>query len=214
MSLTDDTNLKQTKKWNERYAARELVWSARPNQQLVDSLASLGAAPGRALDVGCGEGRNALWLAEQGWQVTAVDFSSVAIDKARQIAARRGVAVDWVVADVVDWEPPRHGFDLAIATYLQTSSAERERWLRHAVDALADAGVFIYIGHDTSNLEHGTGGPKSADVLATPGDIECGLPGFEIVQAEVVMRNFDTEPEHGGSSGRIALDTLVIARKS
>ncbi len=89
--------------WNDRYAAADLVWSAEPNQFFADAVRDL--TPGRALDLGTGEGRNAMWLAERGWDVTAVDFSDVAIDKARQIAARRDVRVTWVVADLRDYNP-------------------------------------------------------------------------------------------------------------
>ena len=85
-------------RWNKRYAAKELVWSAGPNALLASELSEL--APGRALDAACGEGRNALWLAEKGWRVTAIDFSEVAIDKGRQIAQRRGLKLDWQVADL------------------------------------------------------------------------------------------------------------------
>src|SRR5690242_10217857 len=100
--------------WDARYAAVELVWSAGPNQFLVAELAEAGLSPGRALDVACGEGRNAIWLAAQGWQVTAADFSRVAIDKARA----RSDEVDWQVADVVEWSPPAQAFDLVIVFYL------------------------------------------------------------------------------------------------
>ena len=82
---------------------RELVWTAEPNRFVVAELQDL--APGRALDVGAGEGRNAVWLASRGWQVTAVDFSAVGLDKGRRLAQDRGVAVDWVLADVRDYQP-------------------------------------------------------------------------------------------------------------
>ena len=95
--------------WDERYAASELVWSATPNQFVAAELADLD--PGRALDLAAGEGRNALWLADRGWQVTAVDFSQVALDKGRALQARHehgsDLQVDWVRADALTFEPGR-----------------------------------------------------------------------------------------------------------
>ena len=89
--------------WNARYAQKELLWTAAPNRRFAEEVA--GLAPGRALDLACGEGRNAVWLAERGWEVIGVDFSDVALAKATELAANRGVEVDWVVADVLDEDP-------------------------------------------------------------------------------------------------------------
>jgi hypothetical protein len=91
--------------WDQRYAAADLVWPAGPNRTVADQVS--GLPPGSALDLACGEGRNALWPAERGWTVTAVDFSSVAIEKARTAAARRGRDVHLLVADVTSWQPDR-----------------------------------------------------------------------------------------------------------
>jgi len=109
--------------WDQRYSGEDLLWRADPNRFLVAQVRDL--APGRALDVACGEGRNAVWLAEQGWTVTGVDFSQVALDKARRLADQRGVMVEWVNADVVDWEPPRAGYDLVALLYLHLPEEQR-----------------------------------------------------------------------------------------
>ncbi|WP_457207962.1 class I SAM-dependent methyltransferase, partial [Nocardioides sp. P5_C9_2] len=105
--------------WDARYAASELVWSRGPNQQVATECA--GLAPGRAVDLACGEGRNAIWLASLGWEVTAVDFSQVALDKGRRLAG--AVAVDWVCADATQWRG--EGFDLAVAAYFQVPADAR-----------------------------------------------------------------------------------------
>ena len=90
--------------WDARYgAAPELVWTAEPNRFVVEELA--GLRPGRALDLAAGEGRNAVWLAERGWEVTAVDFSAVAATRGQQLARERGVDVTWVVADLLGYAP-------------------------------------------------------------------------------------------------------------
>ena len=107
--------------WDERYAGSELVWSAEPNQFVGAECADL--PPGRAVDLAAGEGRNAIWLARRGWNVTAVDFSQVALDKGRQLAG--DTAVDWVCADATTWRG--EGYDLVVLAYLQLPAAERGR---------------------------------------------------------------------------------------
>ena len=89
--------------WDRRYEGSDLLWTAEPNRFLVAEVA--GLEPGRALDVGTGEGRNAVWLAEQGWRVTGVDFSAVGLEKARHLATARGVEVEWVLADLSHYQP-------------------------------------------------------------------------------------------------------------
>src|SRR6202023_3935651 len=101
--------------WDERYRATTLLWTERPNQFLVEEIS--GLRPGRALDLGTGEGRNAVWLAEQGWRVTAVDFSRVARDRGAAIAQRNGVDVEWVLADLTQYRPAAAAFDLCVILY-------------------------------------------------------------------------------------------------
>ena len=116
--------------WNSRYQGRDLVWTAAPNQFLVAEVVSL--VPGRALDLGCGEGRNSVWLAEQGWTVTAVDFSDVGISKGREMADKRGVEVTWVVEDLNRFEPEDQAFDLVIDFYIHIPADQRVALLRKA----------------------------------------------------------------------------------
>ncbi len=196
-------------RWNERYAAKELVWSAGPNALVAAELADL--PPGRALDAACGEGRNGLWLAELGWQVTAVDFSEVAIDKARQIAERRGLVVDWRVADLSAEPLPEGAFDLVVVLYLHTDPAERSRWLPRLVRSVAPGGTFFYAGHDPANIEHGFGGPQDPDLLPSAAEICRALPDFEIIRADVVERAVTADPGHGRETDGTALDTCVRA---
>ena len=173
--------------WNARYAQKELVWTAEPNRLLAAEAA--GLEPGRALDVACGEGRNAVWLAERGWQVTAVDFSDVALGKGARLAESRGVEVDWVVADVVEYEPQREAFDLVLVLYLQLPHDELLRALRHAGDAVGPGGTLFVLGHDTTNLVDGYGGPKDVSVLFTPEDVTAALDGLVVARAERVRRS-------------------------
>jgi SAM-dependent methyltransferase len=196
-------------RWNERYAEKELVWSMGPNQLFAEHVDGLKS--GRALDVASGEGRNAIWLAEQGWKVDAIDFSDVGIEKAREIADRRMVSVNWIVADVCDYNFPVDHYDLAAVLYLHTPRQEREQWFPGLIRSVAPGGRFVYIGHDQRNITEGVGGPQDASLLATVDELLVYLDGFNIEVAEVYERPTGSDPGHGGE-GR-ALDTFVIAVK-
>ena len=192
--------------WNRRYAAAERIHStAAPNRFLVAEVADL--APARALDLACGAGRNAVWLAERGWRVTAVDFSGVALAMARDLASAHGVQVDWIETDVVTWIPPARAHDLVCVLYLQLPAPERRAALRHAVDALRPDGTLLVVGHDLLNLTEGWGGPTQADVLFTPEEIAGEIGGLQIEKAERVRRRL----EDGGVLHE-AIDALVRAR--
>lgn len=195
--------------WNERYRGAELVWTAEPNRFLVAEVA--GMTPGRALDLAAGEGRNAVWLAEQGWRVTAVDFSDVAIAKADRLATARGVVIDAVVADATGdlagvLDPA--GYDLVLVAYLQLPASERAAALANAVAALAPGGTLLEIAHDAANLGGGYGGPQDAAVLAAPDDVVALLAGLEVERAATVERPVETP-----DGVRIAIDHVVRARR-
>jgi SAM-dependent methyltransferase len=190
--------------WNQRYASEELVWSLEPNRFVAEEVADL--PPGRALDVACGEGRNAIWLAKQGWDVVAVDFSSVGLDKARRLAGAAGVSVEWLEADVTVWDPPGE-FDLVVVSYLQLAQPELEAVFGRIVPAVAPGGTILVVGHDKRNLDEGVGGPPDPAVLLDVGQIVALLGDLEIERADVVER-----PVQGVE--RPALDTLVRARRS
>jgi len=197
-------------RWNRRYAERPLVWSREANATVMSELAAL--APGRALELGCGEGRNAIWLASRGWEVTAVDFADAAIEKARRLAEHAGVIVRWLVADAAD-PTSGDGYDLVLVTFLHTSPAERSAWMARGRSALRPGGTFLYLGHDRSNIEHGHGGPRDSAVLCAPEDVVAELPGFRVERAEVIERTVASEPGHGPPAGEVARDTLVRAVK-
>ena len=192
--------------WNARYASRELLWSAEPNRLFASEVE--GLEPGRALDLACGEGRNAVWLAERGWRVTAVDFSDVALEKARRLAGSRGVEVEWVLADVLDFAPERQAFDLVALLYLQLPHEELGRAVGAAVDAVAPGGTILVLGHDTRNLREGHGGPKDVSVLYTPENVVAWMDGLVVERAETVRRSVPVEDGEA-----VALDAFVRARR-
>ena len=129
--------------WDRRYEGRELVWTAEPNRFLVAEAEAL--APGRAIDLACGEGRNAIWLAERGWQAVGADFSEVGLQKARELAHERGVNVEWVAADLLDYRPDPRAFDLVLVFYLQVPAAQRRPILQAAAEAVAPGGTFLLV---------------------------------------------------------------------
>jgi SAM-dependent methyltransferase len=196
--------------WNARYAATDLVWGAEPNRFIVAELEGR-TSRGRALDLACGEGRNAIWLAEQGWAVTAVDFSDVAIERARKLSARRGVDVEWLCADLASYKPPEGAFQLVVIAYLQLPGSELREVLARAAAALAPAGELLMIGHARRNLSGGVGGPRDPAVLWTPDGIDEALRalGLNVDRCEHVQRSVDA-PD-APDVPRAAVDVLARA---
>lgn len=198
--------------WDQRYAASELVWSREPNQFVAAELADL--APGTAVDLAAGEGRNAIWLASRGWSATAVDFSQVALDKGARLADEAGIELDgtvsWVCADATTWQPDEP-VDLVVVAYLQLPAEDRRRAVRGAVTMLRPGGTLLLVAHDTTNLTEGTGGPQDPDVLMTADDVLDDLSGLdvEVLHAERVAREVRSADEHGGEERRTAWDCLV-----
>jgi SAM-dependent methyltransferase len=195
----------QREDWDRRYAEVENLWAVRPNRFLVAETEELEA--GRALDLACGEGQNAIWLASRGWDVTGVDFSEVAIARARSRAEREGIRVDFVCADLRAYEPEPGAFDLVLLLYLHIPADERRAVLAGAAEALAAGGTLVLVGHDLTNMTDGVGGPSDPRLLCTPDDIASELPALEIEKAERVYRDV-------AGADRPAIDALVRARRS
>ena len=195
--------------WNQRYADAELVWSAEANRFVVQEVSDL--PPGRALDLGAGEGRNAIWLAERGWRVTAVDFSDIGLQKARRLAEARGVEIDWTEADLRSYSPAPNAFDLVVLLYIHLPAEERRALVGRAADAVAVGGTLLVVGHDRSNLGEGYGGPQDPAILFSPDDITddlAGIKNLRLVRADRVMRPVMTD-----DGERHAIDALVRAER-
>ena len=193
--------------WNDWYRGDALVWSAGPNQ-FVEAICR-DLAPARAIDLAAGEGRNALWLVERGWDATAVDYSDVAIDKARQIAANRGVALTAEVHDLTTYTPEPAAYDLVLLAYLQLPADQLDPILERAAAAVAPGGTFLLVSHDLANLDGGYGGPQHPDVLTTPSQVVAAIGDVVVIErAEVIERRVSTD-----DGERVALDTLVVARR-
>ncbi|MEX2621816.1 MAG: class I SAM-dependent methyltransferase [Egibacteraceae bacterium] len=201
-----DTAMMSAGDWDARYRDAELLWTAEPNRFVAAELD--GIAPGRALDVAAGEGRNAVWLAERGWTVTAVDFSPVALDKGRALARARGVEVHWLVEDVTVWQPAPAAFDAVVVAYLHLPATPLARAMRAAAGAVAPGGLLVAVGHDRDNAGHGYGGPPDPSILWDAGTLVQWLPGLVVERADQVTREVDTE-----EGARTAIDSLVRCRR-
>lgn len=156
--------------WDERYRSADRVWSAEPNIFVAEETA--GLPPGRVIDLAGGEGRNALWLAERGWDAEVVEFSSVALEKASTWAADRGLELRCTQADAtgdVALEPA----DLVLVAYLQLPSEEFAHAFHTAAAALRSGGTLLVISHARENLEDGYGGPPDPRVLATADQLDA-----------------------------------------
>jgi SAM-dependent methyltransferase len=168
--------------WDERYGA-DRVWSGAPNPQLVDRVAPL--PPGRALDVGAGEGADAIWLAEQGWQVTALDISRVALDKAAAHAAERGVgdAISWQQVDLGSWGGDDGAYDLVSAQFMYLDQPALTQLYRRLGAAVAPGGTLLLVGHHPVDPRHGS--HEFPDVRWTPEDAATWLDADEWVTIDL-----------------------------
>lgn len=193
--------------WDARYgsaaSADSTVWSLAPNAWIAETVESLGLQPGTAIDLACGEGRNALWLAQRGWQVTAVDFSGVALATGRSRAEKLGVEVDWERADVTAWVSPTL-VDLVVIAYLQLEAGDLADVIAAAAGALEPGGRIVLIGHDVDNLERGVGGPQDPAVLHSVDALRAAAGDLTIERCEQVLRTV--------GDGQ-AVDAVLIARR-
>jgi SAM-dependent methyltransferase len=189
----------QAEDWDARYAEKA-QWSAGPNPLIAAELEDL--PPGRCVDLAAGEGRHALWLARRGWDVTAVDFSAVGLERGR--AAPGGDAVRWVVADVLTWAPAEPGLDLVLVAYLHLPEADTVALLSRAVGWLRPGGRLVLLGHDVENLTRGVGGPQEAAILHSVDRLAPVAALLEVDRLAQVER-----PTPAGT----ALDTVLVGRR-
>ena len=160
--------------WDDRYRDRP-IWSGNANQRLVEAATDL--APGRALDVGCGEGGDAIWLAGRGWRVTATDVSTVVLARAAQTAAEAGLAdrISWEQADGLgDWAPTPSAYDLVTVSFLQLPRPELPRFHRRLAAAVAPGGTLLITAHHADS-HAGADTPFTADLFATADEMAGGL---------------------------------------
>jgi SAM-dependent methyltransferase len=188
--------------WDARYAGSERLFSSRADGSLIELVASL--PPGTALDVGAGEGRNALWLAGGGWDVTAIDISNVALARLRQQAAEAGLRIRTEVADMSDYLAIGGQFDLIVVANLHPEPMERARLFAGVPAALREGGHLFLVGHHVDSL--GIAGPPDAKRLYTEAGLRSAFSGLEVV---VLDRR---EGQHG-DTGHPSVDVVLWARR-
>jgi 2-polyprenyl-3-methyl-5-hydroxy-6-metoxy-1,4-benzoquinol methylase len=196
--------------WNERYAGEEYHFGTEPNAFLVSQRARL--TPGlTCLAVADGEGRNGVWLAEQGLQVLSVDSSPVAQAKAKKLAQQRGVSMQFEQVDLMQWDWDADKFDVVAAIFIQFADpALRERLFARIVESLKPGGVLVLQGYTPKQLEYRTGGPPYVSHLYTPELLRAAFAALEIVELEQYE---DVLSEGTGHSGRSALIGMVARRR-
>lgn len=191
--------------WDDLYNQRTTIWSGNPNAVLVQEASEL--TPGGALDIGCGEGADSLWLAGEGWNVTGVDISDVALGRARaaqQALASRTIAVDWRQEDVLDWTPPAEAFDLVSVHFLQVPPDELELTTRRFAAAVAPKGRLLIVGHSPDD-SHASQHPAKHRLFAPEPVVAAAGDGFEVIHAEHRTR---TTPD-----GDERIDTVVVLQR-
>lgn len=196
--------------WDSRFASTDdFLFGTEPNQFMVSQAHLL--KPGmKVLAVADGEGRNGVWLAQQGLQVTSVDGSQVALDKAARLAKERGVTLETVCADLVSWDWGTDVYDAIVGIFIQFAGPRlRPRLFQRAEQALKPGGYFLLQGYHPKQLEYKTGGPSAIDNLYTEDMMRTELAHMDIVHLD----RYDAELSEGtGHSGMSAL-VDVVARK-
>jgi trans-aconitate methyltransferase len=194
----DPASLMTREFWDERYGATEQLWSGNPNQRLVEQVGEI--TPGIALDVGCGEGADAIWLAARGWQVVGMDVSPVGLARAAQHAAQAGPEIasriTWQQADMLTWSPPSQQIDLVSAHFIHLPSAERESLHKRLAAAVSPGGTLLIVGHHPSDLETTAHRMNLPDFMYTAEQVAATLDpdAWEIVVAAAPQRDWH-DPE-------------------
>ena len=203
-------SLEELERWNQRYGEADYIFGTAPNA-FVAAHASLLKPGQRALCVADGEGRNSVWLAEQGLEVVAFDFSPVAVEKARRLAASRGVKVRYELAAVYDWPWPEAAFDVVAAIFVQFADPPMRAFLfERMIAALKPDGLLLIEGYTPAQLKYGTGGPKQPDQLYTEELLRQAFGSLDILELRTYEAELDEGIRHRGISAVIDL----VARRS
>jgi SAM-dependent methyltransferase len=203
MSVPEETS--EFARWQARFASADYAFGKEPNY-FLKSCRKLLPPRGRLLAVADGEGRNGVWLAQQGLDVVSLDFSPAAQAKARALAAERGVTVAFVEADVHVWDYPQTAFDVVVEIFAQFSPPSQRaiKW-RGMRRALKAGGLLIVQGYTPKQLHYGTGGPKQLDHLYTRTMLEGEFGGFRDLQIIEEEREMHEGASHAGMSAVIGL---------
>ena len=195
--------------WNERYASSDYLFGESPNE-FVRAAANHLADGQSVLCVADGEGRNSVWLAERGLRVTAFDFAQNAVDKARQLAQRRKVSVDFHVADIETWrfEPAR--YDAVVAIFIQFLGPKaRDDVFARMQSAVKPGGLFLLEGYRPEQVDYRTGGPPKREHMYTREWLQTTFTGWEIL----VLEDYDAVIHEGQAHDGMSALIDLVARK-
>jgi SAM-dependent methyltransferase len=198
--------------WDERYRSHSSLWSGKPNGHLISEASQL--PPGAALDVGCGEGADAIWLAQRGWRVTAADLSGVAIARGMAHAAQAGAEIagriDWLHADLTGWDPGPARYDLISAQYMHLPAQQRKALFRRLAASVAPGGTLLIVGHHPSDLQTTMPRPPMPELFFTGDDIIALLDqsDWDVITNAAPQRSA-TDPDGRAVTIR---DTVLRAR--
>lgn len=193
--------------WDARYGENDRVWSGEPNGALVRETA--GESPGRALDVGCGEGADAVWLAGRGWAVTALDVSQVALDRAAAHAAEEGVDITWIASGLLDAEVPVGSFDLVSAQYPALRATPDGAAERALISAVAPGGILLVVHHDMRDRAAVRAHGFDPDDWVQPGDVAALLDDDWTVEVSEIRER----SVNGGAGAHHTHDVVLRARR-
>ena len=195
--------------WDARFDTDTYIFGTAPNEFLASHKPLF--KPGlRVLAVADGEGRNGVWLAQQGCDVVSVDISPLGIEKARKLAAQRNVAIDFQCADLMTWDWPREAFDAVVCIFIQFATpAERTALFGGFWSALKPGGVLLLEGYGVRQLQYNSGGPGKRENLYTPDMLREAFAAWNIELLHEYEAVLDEGPKHSGMAALVDL----VARK-
>ncbi|MGO9195680.1 MAG: SAM-dependent methyltransferase [Acidimicrobiales bacterium] len=200
--------------WDQRYRSSTAVWSGRPNPQLVAEAASL--QPGDALDAGCGEGADAIWLAERGWRVTAVDISTVALERgaanARQVGSDVAGRITWQQVDLLTWGPLPQTYGLVSAQFMQLPAPQRDALFGRLAGGVAQGGTLLIVGHSPTDLQTTAARPPLPELFFTADEIAAALD--PLLWKVIVSETRPREGRDPDGSAVTVHDEVLAARRS
>ena len=206
MSFTDATQF-----WNERFDKKEFIFGKEPNEYLVDQASQYLKPKSSVLCIADGEGRNGVWLAKQGMQVTGFDVSDIALAKANQFAADNNVNIQYSLSDTDGFDWQVKAYDAVVGIFIQFADPEmRARIFRQVHQTLKPGGLFILQGYTPKQLEYKTGGPSLIEHLYTEEMIRELCQGFEVLDLQCYEKELSEGARHTGMSALLGM----VAKKS
>lgn len=191
------------KMWDERYSQYDFVYGKNPNQYFKSVIDKL--EPGKLFMPGDGDGRNSIYAAKQNWKVTSVDFSSVAVDKAKQIAEQENVNLEIINADLSNYDYPQNYFDAVGVVFLHMQSPEKEVIHSSIANSIKPGGAIILEVFSNNQLQHGSGGPRNKNALYSLEEIGEYYKDFDLIELDEKIIELNESQHHQGQASVVRL---------